>query len=249
MVYVLSTTDKVGNVFKSASGTPLVKRIALDDVVTTVLWLETVTQLPILHNLLGSAGKKQSSGDIDVAVDLNTITKDQLTSKLLVVSDATGIKRSGISVHFKAPINGNAANGYVQVDFMFVDNMQLAKFGLYSAGDASKYTGVSRNFLMCSLANAISDNLKYSWQKGLIDTDTNTVITTDPDAITKVLLGNGYTWHDMDSVETILHAIKNDTFRVAALTALYYRLYNSDSIYNQRKADTLGPMLKINQHY
>ena len=249
MVYVLSTTDKVGNVFKSTDGTPLVKRIALDDVFTTVEWLETVTQLPIVDNLLGSAGKKLSSGDLDIAVDSNTITKDQLTTKLLEVCDAADIKRSGISVHFRAPINGNAADGYVQVDFMFVDYMPLAKFGLYSAGDASKYTGVSRNFLMCSIANAISDNLKYSWQKGLIDTDTNTVITTDPIAITEMLVGKGHSIHVMDSVETILYTIKNDTFRVAALTALYYRLYNSDIIYNQRKADTLGQMLKINQHY
>ena len=224
MVYVLSTTDKVGNVFKSADGTTLVKRIALDDVFTTVEWLETITQLPIVDNLLGSAGKKQSSGDLDIAVDLNTITKDQLTSKLLAVCNATDIKRSGISVHFRAPINGDAANGYVQVDFMFVDNIPLAKFGLYSAGDASKFTGTARNILMCSLAKAISNELRYSWQKGIINTTTNTVVTTDPDVIAKVLLGNSYTCQNTNSVETIIDAIKHDTFRIAALKALCVRL-------------------------
>lgn len=249
MVYVLSTADKVGNVFKTADGTPLVKRISMDDVFTTVRWLENLTQLPIMHNLLGSAGKKQSSGDLDVAVDSNTITKDQLTSRLLAVSDAASIKRSGISVHFKAPINGDSANGHVQVDFMFVDDMSLAKFGLYSAGDASKFTGTARNILMCSLAKAISNELKYSWQKGLVDTSNNTVITTDPDAITKVLLGNAYTQRDMDSVETILAVIKSDTFRIAALKALCVRLRDTADkkpaviANNQSEADNIEMML------
>ena len=249
MVYVLSTADKVGNVFKAVDGTPLVKRIALDDVFTTVQWLETVTQLPIADNLLGSAGKKQSSGDLDIAVDLNTITKDQLTSRLLAVSDAASIKRSGISVHFRTPINGDAANGYVQVDFMFVDNMPLAKFGLYSAGDASKFTGTARNILMCSLAKAVSSELKYSWQKGLVDTSNNTVITTEPDAITQVLLGNECTHNNMDSVETMLDVIKHDTFRIAALNALCIRLRDTTGkkpaviAANQSEADNIELML------
>lgn len=254
MVYVLSTKDKVGNVFKSTDGTPLVKRIALDDVYTTIQWLETVTQLPIADNLLGSAGKKQSSGDLDVAVDLNTITKDQLTTKLLEICDAADVKRSGISVHFRAPINGDAANGHVQVDFMFVDNMPLAKFGLYSAGDASRFTGTARNILMCSLAKAVSSELKYSWQKGLVNTTTNTVITPDPDAITKALLGNDYTWHDMDSVETIIDVIKNDTFRIAALQALCVRLRDTTDkkpaviANNTSEADNIEMMLAaVNQ--
>jgi hypothetical protein len=250
MVYVLSTTDKVGNVFKSKDGTPLVKRIALDDVFTTVEWLETITQLPIADNLLGSAGKKQSSGDLDIAVDLNTITKDQLTRKLLAVSDAAAIKRSGISVHFRAPINGDAANGHVQVDFMFVDNMPLAKFGLYSAGDASKFTGTARNILMCSLTKAISSELRYSWQKGLVNTTTNTVVTTDPDSITKILLGASHTLENMTSVETILDTIKNDRFRLAALKALCIRLRDTNDktpaviANNKSEADNIELMLQ-----
>ena len=250
MVYVLSTTDKVGNVFKSADGTPLVKRIALDDVFTTVQWLELITQLPIADNLLGSAGKKQSSGDLDIAVDSNTITKDQLTTKLLAVCNATDIKRSGISVHLRAPINGNAANDYVQVDFMFVDNIPLAKFGLYSAGDASKFTGTARNILMCSLAKAISSELRYSWQKGIVNTTTNTVVTTDPDSITKVLLGASHTLENMTSVETILDAIKNDKFRIAALNALCIRLRDTNDktpaiiANNTSEADNIELMLQ-----
>lgn len=102
---VYSSATKVGNIFKAADSTPLVQRIKLEDVFTTVQWLESITQLPLLHNLLGSAGKKSSSGDIDIAVDKNAVSKDDLISKLIAVSDSASVKKSGISVHFKSPIN------------------------------------------------------------------------------------------------------------------------------------------------
>lgn len=227
---VYTSATKVGNVFKAADGTPLVQRINIKDVFTTVHWLESVTQLPLQQNLLGSAGKKLSSGDLDIAVDAKSVTKDQLTERLLAVSTKDRVKRSGISVHFKAPINGNSDNGYVQVDFMFVDDVEYAKFGLFSAGDDSKFTGAIRNFLLHHLAKSVSTNMKFSWQKGLINTDNNSVITKDPDQIAKIILGKGYNRSDTNSVETIISAIKNNMIHIAYLQMLRDTSTNKDDV-------------------
>lgn len=236
---VYTSATKVGNVFKSADGTPLVKRINIQDVLPTVLWLESITGLPLQANLLGSAGKKLSSGDIDIAVDQNTITKDVLIAKLIAVSNNSSVKKSGISVHFKSPINGNSANGYVQVDFMFVDDIEFAKFGLFSAGDASKFTGAIRNFLLHHLAKSVSTNMKFSWQRGLVDTDTNTIITKDPDKIAEIILGKGYTRSDANSVETIISAIKNNMIHIAYLTML------RDTSQNENDVDAATSILEL----
>jgi len=236
---VYSSANKVGNVFKSADGTPQVKRIVLQDITPTVEWLESITGLKLLNNLLGSAGKKASSGDIDIAVDQNTITKDELIAKLVAVSDNASVKKSGISVHFKSPIKGDAVNGYVQVDFMFVDDIEFAKFGLFSAGDASKFTGAIRNFLLHHLAKSVSANMKFSWQRGLVNTDTNTIITKDPDKIAEIVLGKGCTRSDANSVETIISSIKNNMIHIAYLTML------RDTSQNENDVDAAKSILEL----
>lgn len=230
MLQVLSKPDKVGNVFKSKDGLPLVQRIQLKDIPTTVSWLESITGLPLQQNLLGSAGKKSSSGDLDIAVDANSITKESLIEKLIAVSDKDSVKRSGISVHFKAPINGDSSNGHVQVDFMFVDDIEYAKFGLYSPGDTSIFTGAIRNFLLHHLAKSTSITMKFSWQRGLVNTTNNSVITKQPDKIAEIILGKGCTQSDANSVETIISSIKNNMIHIAYLTMVRDTSSNKDDV-------------------
>ena len=78
-----------GNVFKDAQGRPLTQRIKQGDIASTVAWLETVTGLDLSHDRdeagipvkwLGSTGKKPDSGDLDLAVDANEITKAELAN-------------------------------------------------------------------------------------------------------------------------------------------------------------------------
>lgn len=236
---VYSSATKVGNVFKSADGTPLVKRIALQDIASTVKWLESITELKLQNNLLGSAGKKASSGDLDIAVDQKTITKDELITRLVAVSDKLSVKKSGISVHFKSPIKGDVNNGYVQVDFMFVDDLEYAKFGMYSDGDASKFTGAVRNILLYHLAKSVSTTYKFSIQNGLIDTENNTVVSKDPDKIAEIILGKGYTRSDANSVETIISAIKNNMIHIAYLKSV------RDTSTNKNDVDAANTVLDM----
>ena len=56
-----------GNIFKDAEGKPLTDRINKADIAPTIKWMEQITGLPLLSNTLGSVGKKESSGDLDIA--------------------------------------------------------------------------------------------------------------------------------------------------------------------------------------
>lgn len=218
-----------GNIFKDASGQAITTRINKQDIQPTMQWLESITKLPLVDNALGSVGKKDTSGDLDIAVDQNAISKDDLAARLSQWVTSKGedpkawVKKSGISVHFLTPINGNVQQGYVQTDFMFGPDIEQMKFGLHSAGDASKYSGADRNLLMSSIAKSQGD-LKYSWQKGLMNRQTEQVLSTNPDVIAATILGQGATGKEFDSVESIMAALSRTPKRVEFLKNLVPKL-------------------------
>jgi hypothetical protein len=220
-----------GNIFKDATGTPITTRISKEAIPETIQWLESITGLPLVNNTLGSVGKKESSGDLDIAVDETAISKDQLVERLTAFVQKMGkdpkawIRKSGISVHFLTPIRGDAQQGYVQTDFMFGPDIEQMKFGLWSAGDASKYSGADRNLIMSSIAK--STGMKYSWQKGLMNRESEQVITTNPDAVAQYLLGKGATQKDLESVESIMARLAQTPQRVEYLRALVSKLRDS----------------------
>jgi len=209
-----------GNVFKNRDGSEATQRINQTDVKPTVAWLEQLTGLPLLDNMLGSTGKKPTSGDLDLAVDANQITKDQLVAKLTQWVQSHGedpkqwLKKSGISVHFKTPINGRPDHGFVQTDFMFVTDVSFSKF-IITAPPDSAYRGQDRNILINSIAKAMGYKLNQT--AGIMDRATNQLIANDPDKIARILLNQRATRDDLHSVETILAALKNDRNRDAKL--------------------------------
>lgn len=220
-----------GEVFKNPQGQPATQRINLADIKPTLVWLEKVSQLPTQNMTLGSVGKKASSGDLDIAVDANKISKDELVARLSQWVQQQGqdprqyVKKSGISVHFLTPIKGDPNNGFVQTDFMFDPDPQWLKFGMFNAGDSSEYTGADRNLLMSSIAKALG--MKYSWQKGLIRREDETLISKDPDQIAKKLFGPKYQRDVFLSVETLQDAIHKTPKLVQAFKTLVKDLAQS----------------------
>ena len=193
-----------GNVFKNADGSEATQRIARDNVVPTVQWLEQLTGLSLVDNMLGTTGKKESSGDLDLAVDDTKVTKDVLVQQLLAKGiDKADIRKTGDSVHLKTPILGDPNNGYVQTDFMF-GNPEWQRWSLRGAGEGSPYKGVHRQILMASIAKA--QGMKWSYKNGLVDRETNQVISQNPAEIAQKLVGG--TPADLESVETIVAKIK-----------------------------------------
>jgi hypothetical protein len=218
-----------GNVFKDKMGVPLTRRIKQGEIAGTIKWLESVTGLD-LHGVndpgtnypvkwLGSTGKKDDSGDLDLAVELSDTTKPELKAHL--DSYVSGQKQdprdfvrlSGEAVHFKTPILGDANNGFVQTDFMFMPNIDWGSFFL-AGGTDSQYKGMFRNVLMSSIAK--SQGLKAS-AKGITSRTTDSVITMDPDRAAEMLLGQGMKRGNLKNVESIYTALANHPDRDAKL--------------------------------
>ena len=155
-----------GNVFKNKQGQALTQRINQTDVKSTLAWLEEMLPgLDLQNNTLGSTGIKDTSGDLDIAVDAAKLTKEQLTHRLQQWATSHGfkpedyVKKSGTAVHFKTPINGNPNQGYVQTDFMFLNDVPWSKFVLGAMPLDSKYKGRERNVLMNSIAKSMGYKL------------------------------------------------------------------------------------------
>jgi len=211
-----------GNVFKDADGRALTQRINQADVKPTLAWLEElVPGLDLLNNTLGSTGIKDTSGDLDIAVDANKVTKEQLQQQLEKWAISHGFKpqewvrKSGTAVHFKTPITGRPDRGYVQTDFMLMNNVPWSKFVLGAMPVDSQFKGRERNVMMNSLAKSMG--YKLNQIAGIADRATNKLITDDPDRVAKLLLNKTATRQDLASVESMLQALSTDPKRDAKL--------------------------------
>ena len=210
----LRTLLEGGNVFKDAEGQPLTGRINQSDVPATVAWIEQLTGIEFpRERWLGSTGKAATSGDMDLAVDVGEITKDQLAQKLTQwavshkLNPAEWIRKGG-EVHLRTPIQGRPDLGFVQTDFMFFPNLDWGTF-FYSGGENSVYKGANRNILMSSIAKQLG--LKVG-ANGMFSRTTNQLVDggLDPNYVARALLGPRATKENLKNVESIFAALARD---------------------------------------
>ena len=240
-----------GNVFKDAQGRPLTQRINQTDVKPTLAWLdEMLPGLDLQNNTLGSTGIKTTSGDLDLAIDSGQVTKDQLEYRLKQWAVSHGLKpedyvrKSGTAVHFLTPITGRPDQGYVQTDFMFLQNVPWSKFVLGAMPADSKYKGRERNVLMNSIAKSLG--YKLNQIAGIADRATNKVISDDPDAVAKMLLNRQATREDLASVETILSALERDPKRDVKLADFREHMAREGLPFEQPVAETTELYTEVN---
>lgn len=201
-----------GNVFKTKDGEPLTQRINQADVAATIGWVEQVTGIKFPEERwLGSTGRKATSGDLDLAVDINDSSKDQLAAKLTQFVQSQGqdprewVRKAG-EVHLRTPIAGDPSRGFVQTDFMFFPNLDWGTF-YYGGAEGSAYKGMNRNVLMSSIAK--HHGLKVG-SNGVISRQSNQVVSTDPDQLAQWLLGRGFNRGNLKNVESIYTALANN---------------------------------------
>jgi hypothetical protein len=218
---LLNTLLEGGNVFKDKQGQPLTQRINQADVPATIAYLENILGMEFPEERwLGSTGRKPTSGDLDLAVDLSEINKDQLASALQQIVTSQGldprewVKKAG-EVHFRTPIAGDPNKGYVQTDFMFFPDLDWGTF-FYGGAEGSNYKGMNRNVLMSSIAKALG--LKVG-ANGMLSRATNELVKggQDPKYVAKVLLGPAFTKENLKNVESIYTALSNDPDREVKL--------------------------------
>lgn len=190
-----------GNIFSDT-------RIKKSEVLPTLKHLEKLTGLPLVDNTLGSTGKAETSGDVDVVVDNNIHSKDKLIKDLIAKGeDPSHMKKTGIEVAYKATIideSGNPTGGHVQVDFMFHEDPDYLKF-YYDNNEKAPYKGAHRNIVMASIAKTKGYSLSM---KGLADRETKQIVTRDPDELAKRILGEDATKKDLFNLPTILSYLK-----------------------------------------
>lgn len=192
-----------GGVFKEHP----TQRILLPDIEPTIKFLSDIVGFNLSRNLLGSTGKRDSSGDLDIGIPLTKMSKLEMVDLLTAWCEERNfnpkvyIAKSGISVHFRTPI-ANADQAFVQTDFMFVDNLKFAQF-VYSNDEQLPFYGRHRAIVLSNLAKNL--NLKFSL-KGITDRNTNSVIeNSDPDRVAQILLNdNSATKKNIKTIRAIL---------------------------------------------
>ena len=219
-----------GNVFKQNPTT----RIQLANIKPTVDMLSNIVGINLNRNLLGSTGKRESSGDLDIAISNQKYTKDELTAILKNwcqernLNPKDYIARSGISVHFRTPIIG-LDDEFVQTDFMFVPDIKWAKFVLAN-DETSPYKGMHRAVILSNLAKNI--NCKWSGLNGITNRETGAVVEgLNPDRVAQILLG------DKRAKEGNLKTIPN-------IITFLYKKYNDVGIVLNILADARYTILK-----
>lgn len=160
-----------------------VRRIKKEEIKPTLQIISGMSGLPVKYlqaNLIGSAGKRPESGDIDIAIDIKELPKYgydtylDLHDKMTKQTTGKFHKKFKVGV-YKVPIKGDEKNGFVQVDFMYVNNPEWAKFAFYAPDSSkSKYKGAVRTALLMGVIEAIDTGYsKYDDNDTLVGKATN----------------------------------------------------------------------------
>jgi hypothetical protein len=187
----------------------------------TIAYIENILGIEFPpERWLGSTGRKPTSGDLDLGVDLNEVDKDQLAGALQQIVTSQGLDprewvvKKG-EVHFRTPIAGDPNKGYVQTDFMFFPNLDWGTF-YYGGAEGSAYKGMNRNVLMSSIAKALGFKVGAN---GMFSRSTEELVPggMDPNHVARVLLGPAFAKENLRNVESIYTALSNDPNKDAKL--------------------------------
>ena len=165
-----------------------------------------VKALPIGSGATPTPGKM--SGDLDMIADAGQLIKrfkapDVKTAKVelekMFQQAGFETKKTGQIVHVKTTVGDTPQ----QVDIMVVDNGETAsKFHVHDLPKGSPYKGIHKQIMIADLAK--EKGFKWSPYKGLVNRDTNELVSNDLENIAKQLIGPNATAGDLGSVESIL---------------------------------------------
>jgi hypothetical protein len=223
--------SQIKSVISESGSLPGVGAIHISEIEPTLSALEKILGIDLKNNTLGSVGKKQFSGDIDIAlkIDAEQIPEfmDRL-SKIPEISDIT--KTSVIMTKVKIvgydprkQVEGKERTGYVQVDFMPGDPDWMKVFYHAPHEKNSKYKGVMRTTFISTIAAIYNqDNSEKTTEDGR-PLESKRFMFSPRDGLVRVLRtpmpnkkGDGYTkqnkneiidgpWKTADKIADILN--------------------------------------------
>lgn len=149
---------------------PGVGKIHKDEIEATLEPISKFVGIDLMKQALGSVGKKQFSGDIDVAINISPEEFEEFgkkleSSPLFLYVEKTSVYITKIEIKNYDPnrpfINPQTKEeesppqprtGYVQLDFMPGDPGWLKTYYHSPSEEESKYKGVFRNILLSTIA-------------------------------------------------------------------------------------------------
>lgn len=137
---------------------PGVGPIHIDEINPTLSVLEKKLGIDLINNALGSVGKKEFSGDIDVALQIEPDAIPEFVEKLKKLPEILDIAKSSV-IMTKVKIENFDQNkttskprtGYVQIDFMPGDPGWMKTYYHSPSDKESKYKGVFRNLMIATM--------------------------------------------------------------------------------------------------
>lgn len=137
---------------------PGVGPIHISEIEPTLTALERVLKIDLKNNVLGSVGKKEFSGDIDVAIQVDPDKIPALVKRLEATPEVLDIAKSSV-IMTKVKIVGydetkqtvKPRTGFVQIDFMPGDPGWMKTYYHSPSETESKYKGVFRNIMIATI--------------------------------------------------------------------------------------------------
>lgn len=197
-----------GNIFQGTSNFDQKIIPAIQKQIDSVMGKTGVKALPIGSGATPTPGKM--SGDLDMIADAGAMAKyfnvaDAKNARIELekVFQAAGFetRKTGQIVHVKT----NVAGGSQQVDIMVVPGGDKAqKFHVHNIPSGSPYKGIHKQIMMANLAK--EKGMKWSPYIGLVNRETNELVSNNMDEIAKMLLGDNAKASDLGSVESMVKA-------------------------------------------
>ena len=160
-----------GEQVSESGSAPDVGAIHHSEIAPTLQRLEKQLGIPLLKNALGSVGKKEFSGDIDIAVQLDKDQQDEFQKKLEQTQGLDFIRKTSVFITSadivgydpKKQADDIERTGKVQIDFMpgdveFMKNYYHSPHSksMSKDGKHSNYKGVHRNIMIASIAGVLN---------------------------------------------------------------------------------------------
>jgi len=154
--------NKPAQVISEGGAMPGVGAIHISEIEPTLAKLEKSLGINLRDFTLGSVGKRQFSGDIDVAINLKPEQLEDFAEKLNKDPNILDIQKSSVFMT-KVKIegfdseksDGRPRTGFVQIDFMPGDPGWMKTYYHSPTEQESKYKGVFRNLLLASIAGQL----------------------------------------------------------------------------------------------
>lgn len=138
---------------------PGVGPIHISEIKPTLAALEKTLGIDLQNNVLGSVGKKEFSGDIDVAIQVDPDAIPALVKKIEASPLVLDIAKSSVIMTKVKIVDYDETKqatkprtGFVQVDFMPGDPGWMKTYYHSPSETESKYKGVFRNIMIATIA-------------------------------------------------------------------------------------------------